>query len=70
MRRAAERDEFNRGLAFQDIDELERVARRRAKVQPVAGFGPRGGRGEDNISIIVAPSPGLVYAPILGSDVS
>jgi hypothetical protein len=63
FRRRVEQAEFSRGLDFQDIDQMERAARGRSVVQPSIAFGPAGGSGEDNISIISAPSPGLRCGP-------
>lgn len=62
-RRKVEQAELIRGLDFQDIDQMERAARSRAVVQPSIAFGPPGGTGVDNISIITAPSPGLRCVP-------
>ena len=58
-KRRVEQAEFSRGLDFQDIDQMERAARGRSVVQPSIAFGPAGGSGVDNISVITAPSPGL-----------
>jgi hypothetical protein len=60
-RRQAEVAELQRGLANKQFEDTERIARRKAVVEPDVAFGPQGSSGEDNISVITAPSPGLVY---------
>jgi hypothetical protein len=54
-----ESDELRRGLAFQQFEDQERVAQRQSTIEPVVAFGPQGSNGEDNISVITAPSPRL-----------
>lgn len=60
-RRRVESTESGLGLNLSDFDAAERVARRRreAFIEPIVAFGPMGGKGEDNISVIVGASPGL-----------
>lgn len=62
-RRRIESAELQRGLAFQQFEQQERVAQRQRAVEPAVAFGPQGSTGEDNISVIAASSPGLVCAP-------
>lgn len=59
-RRRVERAEFQRGVEFKQLEDLERVAKGQTVVQPAVGFGPPAGSGEENLSIVAAPSPGLV----------
>ena len=59
-RRRVESAELDRGLAYRQFTEQERIAKRRAVVEPAVAFGPMGTTGEDNISVITAASPGLV----------
>lgn len=68
-RRKVESTESGLGFNLPDIGDAERVARRRreAFVEPSVAFGPMGGVGEDNISAIVAPSPGLKCASLPAS---
>jgi hypothetical protein len=58
-RRRIESAELQRGLAFQHFEDQERVAQRKSTIEPVVAFGPQGSTGENNISVITAPSPGL-----------
>ena len=59
-RRRVESAELQRGLAFQQFEQQERVAQRQRAIEPAVAFGPQGSTGEDNISVISAASPGLV----------
>jgi hypothetical protein len=58
-RRRIESAELQRGLAFQQFEDQERVAQRKATIEPTVAFGPQGSSGEENISVIKAPAPGL-----------
>jgi hypothetical protein len=62
LRHKIESAELARGLDFQQFSDAERVAKRKPVVEPAVGFGPQGSTGEDNISVVTASSPGLVYA--------
>lgn len=59
-RRRIERAEFQRGVEFKQLEDMERVAKGQSVVQPAVGFGPPAGTGEENLSVVAAPSPGLV----------
>lgn len=61
-RQRIERAEFQRGVEFKQVEDMERVARRESVVQPAVGFGPPAGSGQENLSVVAAPSPGLVCA--------
>lgn len=61
-RQRIERAEFQRGVEFKQLEDMERVAKRESVVQPAVGFGPPAGGGQENLSVVAAPSPGLVYA--------
>eukprot|EP00892_Ulva_mutabilis_P007827 jgi/Ulvmu1/5416/UM022_0211.1 len=59
-RRRIERAEFQRGVEFRQLEDMERVAKGQSVVQPAVGFGPPASSGEENLSVVAAPSPGLV----------
>lgn len=67
-RRRIERAEFQRGVEFKQLEDMERVAKGQAVVQPAVGFGPPAGTGEENLSVVAAPSPGLVCVPLATSS--
>lgn len=69
-RRRVERAEFQRGVEFKQVEDMERVARGQSIVQPAVGFGPPASSGEENISVVAAPSPGLVCVPQLYARVT
>ena len=67
-RRQVQASEDRNFIDLPDAAAMERMRRRKNAFEPLVAFGPMAGTGEDNMSVIVAPSPGLVYAPVLLSS--